>query len=387
MELAESQGGSDDNSGVTDVSTGNGARKQTHVDRVVGELERQLASFSKAAESMKSLTQTVSSLRNEVAELKRKSDSQARGTDDSLPKRPRTNSPALTGQDVLSSSASPPNPDPQQIQSSDDDDGSSDDEFELFSSNNNTDLPNERLFDEFEQFFEEQAETGDAVSDGLAKLVNKALRSQGKSDKEKLLALVEKYKRPSNIENLQVPKIDSFIWSNLKRDTRTSDVLNQRVIGTINMQIVPVLKAVDCLTKSKDVGTAVNYLMDAVKMACLTVKENNARRVEKIKSEIQPRFKSICENQASATQLFGDNIQEQIKKMEASRLNITQNQPQQPFLGKKGGANATNHSSSHHKQHRKPTTQGQKYTNNNTSYQQKKQGHRQKPRQHYQYHK
>jgi hypothetical protein len=144
---------------------------------------------------------------------------------------------------------------------------------------------NESLFDEFEQFFEEQTDTGDAVSDGLAKLVNKALRSQGKSDREKLQELQEKYKRPSNIENLQVPKVDSIIWSNLRRDTRTSDVLNQRVIGTINVQIVPVLKAVDYLTTTKDVDKAVTCLMDAVKMACLMVKDNNTRRVEKIKNE------------------------------------------------------------------------------------------------------
>lgn len=61
-------------------------------------------------------------------------------------------------------------------------------------------------------------------------------------------------------------------------------------------------------------------------MACLTVKDNNTRRVEK-NNEIQPTFKGICDNPASVIQLFGDNIQGQIKKMEASWLNITQNQP------------------------------------------------------------
>ena len=53
------------------------------------------------------------------------------------------------------------------------------------------------------------------LEDGLAKMANDALR--GKAQPEKLKKLAEKYKRPANVENLQVPKVEETLWRQLRK--------------------------------------------------------------------------------------------------------------------------------------------------------------------------
>lgn len=106
--------------------------------------------------------------------------------------------------------------------------------------------------------------------------------------------------------------------------------------------MVPLLRAVDALAVLKDSNQALQHLMDAVKIGCLMVRETNNALVEKIKKEIQPRFRGICTNQPSATNLFGDNVQENLRKLDSSKMNITTNQS---FFREKGGAHTNNHQS------------------------------------------
>ena len=68
---------------------------------------------------------------------------------------------------------------------------------------------------------------------------------------------------------------------------------------------------------------------------CLNIKTTNAGRNERIKKELQTKFKSLCQNEASATNLFGDDFQEAVKKLEGSKANLTSSAKH--FLGKKRG--------------------------------------------------
>lgn len=63
---------------------------------------------------------------------------------------------------------------------------------------------------EISTFFEEELETGECIVPELAKLVNASLRQKVK--KEKLQELEKKHKRPSNVENLQVLKVEEMLW-------------------------------------------------------------------------------------------------------------------------------------------------------------------------------
>ncbi|XP_053382449.1 uncharacterized protein LOC128549548 [Mercenaria mercenaria] len=195
---------------------------------------------------------------------------------------------------------------------------------------------NDDEFSDLEGFFEEQQETGETVCEKLAGIVNRALRGENDSgDMEKLKTLKEKYKRPHNLQNLQVPKVDEILWRNLRKDVKSVDYLHQRTITNTNFGLIPVLRAIQALN-DKDASKAQKFLMDAVKISCLTVKTTNAIRANNIKKEILPKYKTACNNPPSTEHLFGDNLTEEFKKMDSGKLNATVSQ--QPFLGMKGAA-------------------------------------------------
>ena len=77
-----------------------------------------------------------------------------------------------------------------------------------------------------ENFFE-----GPEVQKGIAEVTERALRGEiTKKDEDKLQVLKEKYRWPANIANMQIPKIEQFMWQHLKKETRTSDVVQIKVL-------------------------------------------------------------------------------------------------------------------------------------------------------------
>ena len=66
---------------------------------------------------------------------------------------------------------------------------------------------------------------------GIAEVTERALRGEiTKKDEDKLQVLKEKYRWPANIANMQIPKIEQFMWKHLKKETRTSDVVQIKVL-------------------------------------------------------------------------------------------------------------------------------------------------------------
>lgn len=370
-ELAESQGGSD----VT-AATKDGDK----VDRIVGILEKRLTEFGQAVKSVKTLTEAVSTLRKDVADLKRQNTSNENDNDKIPPKKTRTagtSSINLTG-----SMSSPPNPDPQQVDLGNDTDSSEDEWGEYFDEVEEQKESEEDPFQELESFFEEETETGANISEQLACIVDKGLRGKkDNAESDKLKDFKDLYKRPANVANLQVPKVDDTLWRQLKQETKSADFLHQRAISNYNFNLVPILRALDALIKDKDLGKAQKHLMDAVKIACLTIKTTNAVRAEKIRKEIQPRYKGICDAPPTADKLFGADFADNIKKVDNTKVNLTISS-QQPFLGKKGGGPSNNHSNQ--MKSKKRQNQGNR-TNPYRQHQQKKQsGHHRQNQQHYQ---
>ena len=66
---------------------------------------------------------------------------------------------------------------------------------------------------------------------------------------------------------------------------------------------------------------------------------NHENRREKIKRELDPKYKGIGNKEPSTTNLFGDQLQETIKTMGDSNVNLTNNQTtRKPILGKRRGS-------------------------------------------------
>ena len=113
---------------------------------------------------------------------------------------------------------------------------------------------------------------------------------------------------------------------------------------------------------NNDPVKAKGYVMDALKILCLTVKSTNIKRQELIKREIQPKYRDICAEQPSATKLLAtrDNFLESVKKLDGTKTQLTISP--HIFLGKKGGGDR--HQSSFHS-----------YNNNNNYRRNFSQGH------------
>ena len=69
-------------------------------------------------------------------------------------------------------------------------------------------------FLDINDYFGEKTDVGEDLSTKMATVANANLRA--KFDNDKFKELKEKYKRPRNVENLQIPTADGFIWKQLK---------------------------------------------------------------------------------------------------------------------------------------------------------------------------
>ncbi|XP_060602199.1 uncharacterized protein LOC132755346 [Ruditapes philippinarum] len=189
-----------------------------------------------------------------------------------------------------------------------------------------------------DNFFVEEEETGPAINETVAKVVNKSLRPN-KIDKEKIQALHQKYKRPANVETLQVPKIDKFLWNQLETNVKSTDISKQHIIDDFNKAAAPLVAAMDhaYANDQPDLSFLKECIGDSFKSICSTIAKINSQRRDSIRKEVDHSFKSLCasETNTSATGLFGDKLQEQSKNAESCRQIKMINKGH--FLGKGGG--------------------------------------------------
>lgn len=157
-------------------------------------------------------------------------------------------------------------------------------------------------FAELENFFSSDAVVGEEIDSQLARITDQALRGpKNPKDKEKMQNLKDKYKRPGNIKNLQVPKVEEMIWNQLRSTTKNVDFINQQAAASYNLALIPIIKTIELLRGRPGLKEVNNHLMDAFKILCLSIKSTNVARAERIRKDLQPKYKTICDIEASAT--------------------------------------------------------------------------------------
>ena len=221
---------------------------------------------------------------------------------------------------------------------------------------------------ELEGYFVPDDGTGDEVGEQIARITNNALRNatckkedntkekkdKFKTDQDKLETLQKLHKRPKNIANLETPLIEEFLWQQLRRDVKTVDYHQKTAVSNYNQALVPLIKALDMMQTTKVPTQLSSYIMDAFKILSLNIKLTNQNRLDKVKKELLPKYKSLCQ-EPSASNLLGDNFQEQAKKLEGTKHSLTTS-ANRSFLGKRGGDNKGQQSS-----HRYNRNQGNQY--------------------------
>ena len=283
---------------------------------ILSQLEKRITEFTNVAKTVGSMNKTLTHLQSEMDSLKRQ----------------RT--PEVSADE-------PPNKRVVESESSDDDQGYSqeEDSFEIDQFLATEDAEEESIEDDFLEsisaFFPSSEETGEDLDPALALLVEKSLK--GRAEEEKIKALALKHKRPANVEYLQVPKVDLQLWRQLPNSTKAEDHLLQKAHSTMALALIPLTKALG-LVKGVKNPELKELIADPFKILTTGIAANTNARREKIKRDLDPKFKQICKNEGSATKLFGDHLQEEIKLLNDSRLPLTVSTSRRPFLGRRGGS-------------------------------------------------
>ena len=316
-----------DNPEVQEQNKQGGSARGTgsNVNEVVNTLESRVTEFGKACKDIKTLAEAVKALTNDVNGLKRK-----RLPDDSEQKQEAQEGPSASKQ-------------ANQMHDVSDSEQESDSDCGLDDFMQDAEPQQDEAqdgFEDLEEFFVAHDGVGDAIPDQLASITNRALRGKKqKKEGDKLTSLKEKHMRPSNVTNMEVPQADTFLWHQLKRQVRAVDFQMQKANNNYSQALTPIMKAMVCL-KEKEYDKVAEYMKDAYKMLCMFVKYNIAGRRERIISELTPKFKALCKNEATGSCLFGDNFSEAVKKLEGSKANLTGN-----FLQKRGSNQRYQHQS------------------------------------------
>jgi len=263
--------------------------------------------------TLKTLTDTVAEMRSEINSLKR----HAPGND--------VSAGVTKGAATESTSSAGETPCKQMCI----DEGSESDGVEEFLSEG----PAEGGDFDFMDFYESDCATGENVSDQLAKLCQSALT--GKVKEEKLKQIKQKHLRPANAEYVQTPQVNDVIWRKMSVTARAKDFMLQKAHSNYGTALVPILRAMEALQKG-DSSTVRENIGDAFKLLTTAMATTTQMRQEKIKRDMLPIFRPICSCAPSPTQLFGDKIEDEIKKCKESKDTIMR---PAPFLGKRPGLN------------------------------------------------
>ncbi|CAB4034218.1 Hypothetical predicted protein [Paramuricea clavata] len=150
-----------------------------------------------------------------------------------------------------------------------------------------------------------------AVSEKLAEVINKTLRS--KLSEEKLKEKQNAYPRPQNCESLETTRVNPEIWAQLQSSTRSRDIRLQKVQSLLLKGLLPLVQLLEnCRQsddRSTDKGKIIKLALDSVSLVAQANVELNSRRRALIKPDLNEKFQQICGDHVPITTLlFGDDV-------------------------------------------------------------------------------
>ncbi|CAB4006980.1 Hypothetical predicted protein [Paramuricea clavata] len=157
----------------------------------------------------------------------------------------------------------------------------------------------------------DEEQLGPAVSEKLAEVINKTLRS--KLSEEKLKEKQNAYPRPQNCESLETTRVNPEIWAQLQSSTRSRDIRLQKVQSVLLKGLLPLVQLLEnCRQsddRSTDKGKIIKLALDSVSLVAQANVELNSRRRALIKPDLNEKFQQICGDHVPITTLlFGDDV-------------------------------------------------------------------------------
>ena len=159
-------------------------------------------------------------------------------------------------------------------------------------------------------------------------------------DEEKLKALKDKAKIPSNCKFMGVKETNKPVFTTASPNARTLDIAIQKIQGTHAamsshlMQAVTELKT--AMTDSSRTKVVADRLKDALMLAGDGNQQLNSLRRSIFKPTIPAHLKKICDSPPEdAENLFGDNIQEKLTEIKADNA-LREEFKSKPFSSSSG---------------------------------------------------
>lgn len=168
--------------------------------------------------------------------------------------------------------------------------------------------------------FEETESFGPEVAEVIAQRVNDACSK--KAMDSKLKDLYEKYKTPANCKYLCVPKVNSELWHDLSKESKSKDLGLQELQKGIVKASQPIIQLFDSALKARkdkssmDPNVLLSLLADAVTFLGHASFLTSLKRREFLKPDIARPYQSVCnKSNAITTCLFGDELPKHIKEI------------------------------------------------------------------------
>lgn len=204
---------------------------------------------------------------------------------------------------------------------------------------------------------------GDAMDPWLAQFVEKSMSSP--PGKDALQEILDKYKRPENVKNLQVPAVENSVWLAISSKARTKDNLRQKHQDTFIKLMIALTSAADELNKRymsyyKDERDRAEWMLspleklkDAIVVGGFhNLQDITKRRRYDLEFFMPEKYRRLCSDfntfPPTPTALLGENIEDSVKQMDITNK-LTQKLDKNSKVNSGGqGQNNNNNRDNHH---------------------------------------
>ena len=183
----------------------------------------------------------------------------------------------------------------------------------------------ENGLDLLESFHRDEGETGPAINENVAKMVND-LWAKGR-DPKIIKTLCEQYPTPEN--TLQVGKVDlnEEVISAIPKHVRARDLKIQAIQGVMARAAVPAVKIVDSLYAKKEVTKQehINMAIDCLSLVASANASVNQLRRDMLRPSLARKYQLLCNSapKPPSKLLLGDNLADRVKQANATSSLMT----------------------------------------------------------------
>ena len=224
-----------------------------------------------------------------------------------------------------------------------------DENLDISESLNVPDSDNLETIKQLEDIFLRNNETGPPVDGRLANLVNAICNGSSSFTDEKVKEKEIKYKRPSNVEFLTVPKVNAEIWAQIDHGTKSHDLKfqkQQRLLLTVANALVFATNS--SLTTKQGLAEVDNDIFAAMTSStCLVLKAIHdisieRRRIVLSSPCLNEKYKALASSLVPITENLFGNLKEAMNVVESSSKlgkSYTQSSKGRKFFPQRGPKN------------------------------------------------